>query len=129
MLANTSFGDVLWFIIIAYLFIAYLTVFFTVLVDLFRDHETSGVLKFVWILFLIFFPLIALLVYLLTRGRGMAARASAQQMQQKEAFDSYVRSAAGTGGAASELASAKSLLDSGAITQAEFDTLKAKLLS
>jgi hypothetical protein len=128
VLATTSFGDVIWFIIISYLFISYLVIFFTVVGDLFRDRETSGIMKFLWILLLIWLPFLSVLVYLLVRGRGMAERSASQQRAAQEQFNSYVRDAAGTNSAASELASAKALLDSGAIDAAEYDQLKKKIL-
>jgi hypothetical protein len=86
-----------------------------------------------WVLFLVFLPFLAALVYLLTRGKGMAERAAARQQQAQEQFDGYVRSVATTGDAAAspaeQIARAKELLDAGTIDQAEFDRLKAKALA
>jgi hypothetical protein len=108
-------------------------VLFHILGDLFRDHTLSGVTKTLWVLFLVFLPFLAALVYLLTRGKGMAERAAARQQQAQEQFDGYVRSVATTGDAAAspaeQIARAKELLDAGTIDQAEFDRLKAKALA
>ncbi len=124
----TSFGDIIWFIFISFLFISYLMIFFSVVMDLFRDHETSGVAKAIWVILLLIFPFISLLAYLIVRGGGMAKRSNAADAETKQAFDQYVRSVAPASSPAAEIASAKSLLDSGVITQAEFDGLKAKAL-
>ncbi|HEX6149837.1 SHOCT domain-containing protein [Nocardioides sp.] len=127
-----SFWDILWFIIISYAFIAYLMLLFNILVDVFRDDGMSGFGKAGWTIFLILVPLIAALVYLIARGNDMAARHRAHLESQIAAQDDYIRSVAGTkggGGATSQVAEAKALLDSGAITQSEFETLKAKALA
>ena len=128
-----SFWDVLWFIIISYVFIAYLMLLFHILVDVFRDDDLSGFGKAGWIIFLLLVPLIAALVYLIARGQGMAARQQAYMKRQIAAQDDYIRSVAGTNGsgpgAASQIAEAKALLDSGDITQSEYETLKAKALA
>jgi Na+-transporting methylmalonyl-CoA/oxaloacetate decarboxylase gamma subunit len=128
MLAATPFWDVFWFIVISFLFLSYLILFFQVVGDLFRDREVSGVMKVIWIVVLIVFPFLSLLIYLLTRGKGMAERQAQQAQDAQKAFDAYVKQAAGTGGAASELASAKSMLDSGAISAEEYEKLKAKII-
>src|SRR4051812_40291077 len=109
---------------------AYLVVLFQILTDLFRDRETSGWLKAVWVFFLIFLPLLTSLVYLIAKGQGMAERnVSAAQSAQADA-DAYIRSVATSSGSPSEeIARAKALLDSRSISQAEFDQLKAKALS
>ena len=108
-------------------------VLFHLLGDLFRDPSLSAVTKTLWVLFLVFLPFLAALVYLLTRGKGMAERAAARQQQAQEQFDSYVRTVATTGDAtvspADQIARAKELLDAGTIDQAEFDRLKAKALA
>ena len=125
-----SFGDVIWFIVISFAFIAYLMVMFSIIMDLFRDHEVSGVMKAVWIICLIFLPFLTALVYLIVRGGSMAERnvKSAQAMQAQQ--DAYIKSVAGSGASpADQIAQAKGLLDAGSITQAEFDQLKAKALA
>jgi hypothetical protein len=123
-----SFGEAIWLVIISFLFITYLMMLFSIIVDLFRDRELSGVAKALWFIALLFFPIVTAIVYLITRGKGMAERNMKEQVEAKSAFDSYVREVAG-GGAASELAQASALLEKGAITQAEFDALKAKILA
>ncbi|MCU0260892.1 MAG: SHOCT domain-containing protein [Ilumatobacteraceae bacterium] len=129
MLANTSFGDIIWFIIISFFFIMYLMMLFSVIIDLFRDRELGGFAKAIWVLALLFFPLLSLLVYLIVRGKGMAERSVKEQIDQKEQFDAYVKSVSGGGSPAAELEKASALLDSGKISQAEFDALKSKILS
>lgn len=123
-----SFWNVLWLIVVSFAFICYLMLLWTILTDLFRDHKTSGWLKAVWIIFLFFIPLLTSLVYLIVRGNGMAQRTQAAVAQVKSAQDEYIRSVAGQS-AASQIADAKALLDSGAITQDEFASLKAKALA
>ena len=125
-----DFLDVLWSIIIIYFLIAILFALFRVITDIFRDHGLSGGAKALWIVFLILFPLIGLIVYLITRHAGMTERNLAAQKQSEEEFASYVRSVApAEGGSATEIANAKALLDAGTITQDEFDALKAKALA
>jgi Phospholipase_D-nuclease N-terminal/Short C-terminal domain len=125
-----DFGDVLWFIIISFLFVAYLMVLFTILGDLFRDRETSGWVKAIWVIALIFFPFLTALIYLVARGGSMAERQAKQVEEIKAAQDSYIKQVAGSGSSPTDqIAQAKALLDSGSITQAEFDALKAKALS
>ena len=123
-----STWDFLWHFLIIFAWIAYLLVLFQILTDLFwRDHTTSGWVKAVWVIFLIVFPWLGALAYLLARGKGMAERARAAAAAAKQQTDDYIREAAGRS-PAQEIAEAKSLLDSGAISQAEFDSLKAKAL-
>jgi SNF family Na+-dependent transporter len=123
-----SFWDVIWFIVVSFAFIAYLMVMFNIITDLFRDQGTSGIIKAVWIVCLIFLPFLTAIVYLITRGHGMAERHAAAVSRVREAQDDYVRSVAG-GSPADQIAQAKSLLDAGTISQAEFDQLKAKALA
>lgn len=123
-----SFWDVVWLIIVSFGFVAYLLLLFFILGDLFRDKHTSGWAKAIWIVFLLFIPVLTSLVYLIARGGGMQERAQAEAEQQQKAADSYIRNTAGTNPAA-QIADAKRLLAEGTITQAEFDQLKAKALS
>jgi hypothetical protein len=125
----TSFGETLWLIIVIFFWVTYLMVLFTIILDLFRDRDLGGGAKAIWFLFLLFFPVLGGLVYLIARGKGMAERQAKDQIEAKQQFDQYVRDAAGSGGAASELAKANELLASGAISQADFDALKAKILA
>ncbi|WP_282783373.1 MULTISPECIES: SHOCT domain-containing protein [unclassified Nocardia] len=123
-----SFWEVLWLIIVSFAFIAYLLLLFYIIGDLFRDKETSGWVKAVWIVFLIFLPLITSLVYLIARGGGMQERSAAKAKQWQTAEQDYIRKTAGTNPAA-QIADAKQLLADGTITQQEFEQLKAKALS
>jgi hypothetical protein len=97
--------------------------------DLFRDSDLSGLLKALWIIALVFAPFLSALIYLIARGRGMAERQGREMASARAATDEYIRSVSGPGGPADQIASAKQLLDSGAITQAEFDRLKEKALA
>ncbi|HWM75828.1 MAG TPA: SHOCT domain-containing protein [Nocardioides sp.] len=125
-----SFWDIIWFIVISYLFIAYLMLLFNVIRDIFRDQEMSGIAKAVWLVALLFLPLLTLLVYLIARGSGMAKRDYQARQQAQSAQDDYIKSVAGaTSSPTAEIEKAKSLLDSGAISQAEFDALKQKALA
>src|SRR4029078_7579356 len=99
----------------------------TIFVDIFRRKDTSGFSKVLWIIFVIVLPFLGVFIYLLVNHDGMADRSIQQAQAQQAQMDSYIRSTAG-GGAATEIERAKGLLDSGAITQAEFDAIKAKAL-
>jgi hypothetical protein len=124
-----STWDFLWHFLIIFAWIAYLLVLFQILADLFwRDHKTSGWVKAIWVLFLILFPWLTALIYLIARGRGMSERAREAALARKQETDAYIREVAGRS-PAQEIADAKALLDTGAITQPEFDALKAKVLS
>jgi Trk-type K+ transport system membrane component len=124
-----SFWDIIWFIFIAYVFFAYLMVLFSVIGDIFRNRETSGFTKALWILLLIVLPFITLIVYLITHGSGMAERSSRQSEAIQAQQEAYVKNLAGTNSPADQVTRAKKLLDSGAISQPEYDSLKAKALS
>ncbi|MGB0100889.1 MAG: SHOCT domain-containing protein [Nocardioides sp.] len=125
-----SFWDFFWFIISFFLLMAYLVVLFQILTDLFRDKDTNGWLKALWVLFLIFLPILTSLIYLIARGHGMAERNLAAMQSAQADTDAYIRSvSAGSSSPSDEIARAKGLLDSGAISQQEFDSLKAKALS
>ena len=123
-----SFWDIIWFIIVSFAFIAYLMVLFNIVFDLFRDHEVSGGMKAVWMIFLIFLPFLTAVVYLVTRGGGMAARQARVSSELREAQDNYIKQVAGTS-ATDQITQAKALLDAGTINQSEYETLKAKALS
>ena len=129
----SSFWDVVWFFLVIFLWVAFFMVLFMVIGDLFRDTTTSGVGKAIWAIVLIFLPFLGTFIYLIARGSGMSERALASAKRQQELSDEYVRTVAagssGGAGAAEQIEKAKSLLDSGAISQDEFDALKAKALS
>ena len=126
-----DFWDFLWFLLISYLFIAYLMMLFMIISDVFRDRELSGFLKAAWMIALIFLPFLTAIVYFISRGSGMAERQHQAAEQARSQQENYIRSVASSNGssAASDIAQAKSLLDSGAIDQAEFDALKRKALA
>ncbi len=126
-----SFWDFFWFIISFFILMAYLMVLFQILGDLFRDKDVSGGVKALWIVGLIFLPILVSLIYLITRGKGMAERNLAAAKEAQASQEAYIRSVsgAGTGSAAEEIARAKSLLDSGAISAEDFEKLKAKALA
>jgi len=128
-LDDFSFLDLIWTIIVIYALFVVIMVLFSIVTDLFRDRELSGWAKAGWLILLVVLPLIGILVYLIARHEGMMERAEAHQKAAKAEFDTYVRDTAGSGGPAQEIASAKSLLDSGAISEDEFAALKAKALS
>jgi uncharacterized SAM-binding protein YcdF (DUF218 family) len=115
-----------------FIFFAYLMCLFWIFGDLFRSHDLSGVAKTFWIIFIIILPFLGLLVYLIARGNGMTQRAMEQQQQMRDQQAAYVQSVVssqGGGGSTEQITQAKALLDSGAITQAEFDQIKAKALA
>ncbi|KAA9108395.1 SHOCT domain-containing protein [Microbacterium rhizomatis] len=124
-----NFWDVVAWFFWVFVFFAYLMVLFSIIGDLFRDHKLNGWFKAIWIIFLIFVPFLTALVYLIARGRGMSERQAAAIQAAQSAQAAYIREAAGTGSPADDIAKAKSLLDSGAISADEFASLKAKALA
>jgi uncharacterized SAM-binding protein YcdF (DUF218 family) len=133
IVADVSFADIFWSVLWFFFLFIWIMILVHILSDLFRDQTLSGGAKTLWVLFLVFLPFLAVLVYLLTRGKGMAERAAARQQQAQEQFEGYVRTVATTGDAtaapADQITRAKQLLDAGTIDQAEFDRLKAKALA
>jgi hypothetical protein len=124
-----NFWDVVAWFFWVFVFFAYLMVIFSIIGDLFRDHKLNGWWKAVWIIFLIFVPFLTALVYLIARGRGMAERQAAAVRHAQSAQAAYIREAAGTASPTDDIAKAKALLDSGAISAEEFEHLKAKALA
>ena len=124
-----NFSDFFWLLIWSFFFVCYLLVLFQIIADLFRDKDLSGWWKALWVIFLIFFPFLAAVIYLIARGRGMAERQAGAARSAQAATDQYIQSVAAQGNPADQIASAKSLLDSGTITQEEFDKLKKKALA
>ena len=123
-----QFTDFLWTFLFAFLLIAYIMIFFSIITDLFRDHTIGGGAKALWVIFLIAAPFIAALIYLIARGNGMAQRQQAAVAAAKKETDDYIKQVARTS-TADELAKAQALKDSGAITAAEFATLKKNILA
>jgi hypothetical protein len=125
--ADYPFLDVLWTMLIFFTWVIWFWLLITVFVDIFRRHDIGGGTKTLWIIFAILLPFIGVFAYLITQHDKMAERNMRQAQAQKADFDQYVQSVAG--GGAAEIEKAKGLLDSGAITQAEFDALKQKALA
>ncbi len=123
-----SFWDFIWYTLVIFAFVAYLMILFSIITDLFwRDRKTSGVVKAIWVIFLILLPYLTALVYLIVRGKGMGERSRDAAIAAKTDAEAYIREAAGRS-PAQEIADAKSLLEAGTISQQEFDALKAKAL-
>ena len=129
--SDYPFLDVLWTMVIFFVWILWIWLLFTVFADIFRRHDISGGTKTLWIVFTILLPFLGVFIYLITQNVGMTERQLERTRGQKEQFDDYVRQTAGEsgGGATAEIERAKSLLDSGAITQSEFDAIKQKALA
>ena len=128
--SSYPFLDVFWTMFIFFLFFIWIMILFRVFADIFRRRDIGGGSKTLWVVFVIILPFLGVLIYLLTQNEGMTQRALERAQAQQEQMDTYVRSVAGSGGgAAAEIERAKGLLDSGAITQAEFDSIKAKALA
>jgi ABC-type multidrug transport system fused ATPase/permease subunit len=124
----SNFWDLIWLMFSAFVFVAYLTVMFQVVADLFRDSELSGFGKVAWIVGLILVPFLTALIYVLARGSGMARRQQAAVQKAQNEAESYIRQVAGKS-PADQIADAKRLLDAGTISADEFARLKAKALS
>jgi membrane protein implicated in regulation of membrane protease activity len=134
LLASSSYSypllGVFWTILEIFLFVIWFWILITVFIDIFRSHDLSGWAKALWFLFVLFIPLIGVLVYLIARGSSMHERAAQQAQQQDEAFRSYVQQAAGEGSnPAEQLAKLADLRDRGVITAQEFESQKAKILA
>jgi len=123
------FLDVLWTMFIIFLWIIWFWLLITVFADIFRRHDIGGGKKVLWVVFVIIAPFLGVLIYLLVNNDGMTERNVKQVQSAKADTDEYIRSVAGSSNPTDEIAKAKGLLDSGAITQAEFDQMKAKALA
>ena len=128
--ADYPFLEVMWTMFVFFAFIIWFWILITVFADIFRRKDTSGFSKVLWIIFVIVAPFLGVFIYLIANNEGMTQRNIEKAQAQQAQMDSYVKSVAGSGGgAAAEIEKAKGLLDSGAITQAEFDSIKAKALA
>ena len=123
------FLDLMWTMVIFFVWILWIWLLFSVFADIFRRHDLSGLGKTGWIVFAILLPFLGVFVYLITQNVGMTERNLQRARARQEQRDAYVRQTAAGGGAAAEIDKAKQLLDSGAITQAEFEALKQKALA
>jgi Short C-terminal domain len=130
LVADVTFGQVLLTVLEVFLFAAWLMILFLIIGDLFRDHGLSGWAKAAWVLFLIFVPFLAALIYLIARGEGMRERSLAAHKQAQQQLDTYIRQTAGSGGsAADELTKLATLHDEGKLTDQEFESAKAKIVA
>lgn len=125
--ADYPFLDVMWTMLVFFAWVIWFWLLITVFADIFRRKDTSGFSKVLWMIFVIVLPFLGVFIYMIVNHEGMTDRSVAQMQTQKAATDEYIRSV--SGGSAAEIEKAKALLDSGAISQAEFDQLKAKALS
>ena len=123
----SNFWDFIWLILSTFVFVAYLLILFQIVSDLFRDSELGGGSKALWLIALIFLPMLTALVYVVVRGTGMAKRQRAALERSKSEAEDYIRHVAGKS-PAEQIADAKALLDAGTITQEEFAKLKSKAL-
>jgi hypothetical protein len=126
--AEYPFLEVLWTMLVIFAWVIWFWLLITVFADLFRRHDIGGGKKVVWIIFVILTPFLGVFVYLISQGHSMTERNEKQMRAQQAQMDDYVKSVAGSGGAAAEIEKAKQLLDSGAISQAEYDSIKARAL-
>ena len=127
--ADYPFLDIFWSMLIFFCWVIWIWMVIAILVDIFSRHDISGWVKAVWCVFIIVLPFLGVLIYLIFHSSDMAERRAGEQKAARADFDDYVKDVAAKGGPATEIAKAKELLDSGAITQAEFDALKTKALA
>ena len=127
--ADYPFLDVLWTMFIFFAWVIWFWLLITIFADVFRRHDIGGGAKTLWCIFVILTPFIGVFVYLISQSKGMNERNLQTVKAQRQQTDEYIRSVSGGGDAASQIAQAKSLLDSGAINQQEFDSLKQKALA
>ena len=127
--SDYPFLDVFWTMIIFVLWIVWFFILFRVIADLFRRHDISGWVKVLWMIIVILLPFLGVFIYLITQGSHMAERDMRQAKAAQGEFDDYVKSVASSGSPAAEIERAQGLLSSGAISQAEFDQIKAKALA
>jgi hypothetical protein len=127
--SSYPFLDILWTTLIFFAWVLFIWIAITVFIDIFRRHDISGWAKAAWVVLIVILPWIGVLIYLIANHDGMMERRVKETQAAQAQFDAYVRQTAGSGGAAGEIEKAKQLLDSGAINQQEFESLKAKALA
>jgi hypothetical protein len=128
--ADYPFLDVFWTMLIFFFWVIWIWILVTVLIDVFRRHDIGGWSKALWCIFMIVLPYLGVFVYLISQGKGMAERRADEIRASQASFDSYVRDVATSESSPTDqIHKAKELLDSGAIDQAEFDSLKRKALA
>ena len=128
ILANYNFASFLWDVLVIFAFVIWFWMLIVVFGDLFRRNDISGWAKAGWIILVIVLPYLGVFIYIIAEHSGMAERNTQQLQAEQAATDQYIRSVSGSGGPASEIETAKKLLDAGDITQAEYDVLRAKAL-
>jgi hypothetical protein len=121
--------SIFWTMLEFFLFFLWIWLLIVIFSDIFRSHDMGGLAKALWVIFVIILPFLGVLIYLIARGGSMHERAAAQAANQQKAFDAYVKQAAGSGSNVDELAKLADLKSKGAITDAEFEAQKAKLLA
>jgi hypothetical protein len=121
--------SIFWTMLEFFLFFLWIWLLIVIFMDIFRSHDLGGWAKALWVIFIILLPFLGVLVYLIARGGSMHERSAAQMRQEQKAFDDYVREAAGTSTPVDQLAKLADLKDKGAISDAEFEAQKAKLLA
>jgi len=129
LLAAYTFGDVMWTMFVFFAWILFFWMLFGVFGDLFGRHDISGWAKAGWTVFVIILPFLGIFIYLISQGKGMGERAQQRAQAQQAQVDDYVRTVAASGSPTEEIAKGKQLLESGAITQAEFDQIKSRALA
>ena len=127
--SDYPFLDVMWTMLVFFLWVAWFMLLFRVVGDIFRRRDIGGGGKTLWIIFVIVLPFLGVFVYLIAQNDGMVQRQLEQAQAQQTQMDEYIRSTASSGGAAAEIERAKALLDSGAISQSEYDAIKSKALA
>jgi hypothetical protein len=127
--SSYPFLNLLWDMLIFFAWVIFIWIAITVLIDVFRRHDLSGWSKAAWTVLIVLLPWVGVLIYLIINNAGMAERRNREAASAQAQFDQYVRSTAGSGGAAGEIEKAKKLLDDGTISRDEFDAIKAKALS
>ena len=127
--SDYPFLDVFWSMLIFFLWVAWIWLRITILTDVFRRHDISGWAKALWTIFVIVAPFLGVLIYLIIESKGMAERNMQTQREYQQMADDHIRSVAVGSDPTEQIAKAKQLLDSGAITQAEYDSIKAKALA
>ena len=123
------FLDVLWTIMVVFAWVAYIWLLIVIFGDLFSRRDISGWGKAAWVVFLIVLPFLGVLSYLIVQHDGMAERSAKRAQDSQQQVDAYIKSVAGGDGAASEIEKAKHLLDTGAINQSDYETLKQRALA
>ena len=129
MLLAYTFGQVMWSMFVFFMWILFFWLLFSIFGDLFSRHDIGGGAKALWTILVIILPFLGIFVYLISQGKAMGERAAQRAQAQQAEVDTYVRSVAASGSPTEEIAKGQELLKSGAITQTEFDQLKAKALA